>query len=194
MHSDLPPHEAHARASPKDIRFALVTVSTSRFAAAASGTKVRDESGDVAEEAIRNAGYDVVARELVPDDRDAILSTVLTLLGRDDVDVVVTIGGTGPSLRDVTVETLRGLFDKELEGFGQLFRMLSYKEVGAAAVLSNATAGLRGSKAVFCIPGSPAAVRLALERIILPVVGHLLAVRRGLDKGVSLGSSVQTPA
>lgn len=176
----LPPHKLHELSALKKIRFALVTVSTSRYYLRAEGKSVHDESKEVAERAIVRAGYEVTEYRLVPDEADAILQAVLELLRRDDVDVVITMGGTGPSPSDKTIETLRPLFEKELEGFGPLFRQLSYEDVGAAALLSNATAGVRGGKAIFCLPGSPRAAKLALERLILPVIGHLLAVRRGL--------------
>ncbi len=173
-----PPHLLHEREALRNLGFGLITVSTSRYTKALSGESVNDVSKAVAESLIKNSGHRVAAYELVPDDPDKILKAVLSMLSRNDVDVVITMGGTGPSLTDVTVETLRPLFEKELEGFGQLFRVLSYQEIGASAILSNATAGIRGGKALFCLPGSPLAVRLALERLILPVIGHLLALAR----------------
>ena len=179
----LKPHEEHRLAAPKDVGFALVTVSTSRFHAAREGRDVPDESKAVAEELIRGAGYRVEAYHLVPDDPAMILRAVTEALLNAKVDVVVTMGGTGASPSDVTIETLRPIFDKELEGFGQVFRVLSYEEIGSAAFLSNATAGVKNGKVIFCLPGSPSAAKLALEKLILPEIGHLLAVVRGLRHG-----------
>lgn len=116
----------------------------------------------------------------MPDDVSLIRTAVERALGLSEVDVIVTTGGTGFSPRDVTVEAVSPFFDRPIEGFGELFRHLSFEEVGAAAILSRATAGLVGTRAVFLLPGSPKAVALALDRLILPEVGHLLGqARRG---------------
>src|SRR5690606_36268455 len=112
-----------------------------------------------------------------PDEVEAIRRTVLRFAER--VDFIVVSGGTGMTPRDVTIEACRPLFSKELEGFGELFRMLSYQEIGSAAVMSRAAAGAMGRTMVFCLPGSKAAVRLATERLILPEIRHLIShIRR----------------
>jgi molybdenum cofactor biosynthesis protein B len=115
---------------------------------------------------------------VVPDDVSAIRRAVRHLLGLSGVDVVVLTGGTGFSPRDVTLDAVLPLFDQTIDGFGELFRALSYHQVGAAAMLSRAAGGLVGDKAVFLLPGSPKAVSLAMEKLILPEAGHLLSQAR----------------
>lgn len=153
------------------IGFAALTVSDSRGAD-------DDESGALIRELALAAGHRVAAAERVADEAAQIEVQVRGLLAQRDVDVVVLTGGTGFSPRDVTVETLRPLLEREIEGFGELFRALSYREIGARAMLSRAIAGTVGSKAVFALPGSPKAVRLAMAELVLPAVGHLLGQAR----------------
>lgn len=175
-----PPHVKHRHGEPSKIAFAIVTISTSRYYARERGEKIEDVSFQVARSRIEEKrGYTLAAYRLIPDDTEKILAEITNLVEREDIDVVVTIGGTGPSPTDVTIETIRPMFQKELEGFGQIFRFLSYQEIGSAAFLSNATAGIINGKVIFCLPGSPSAVRLAFEKLILPEVGHILALVRG---------------
>jgi len=137
--------------------------------------QVDDSSGDLIVDLLEKAGHRVVFRTVVPDDRVLIGQSVGNALGMNDVDAVITCGGTGVSLSDVTIETIRPLLRKTLPGFGELFRRLSYDEIGSAALLSRALAGVADKgKVIFCVPGSPQAVRLCLERLILPEVGHIL--------------------
>lgn len=150
---------------------ALVTASDTRRGA-------EDRSGALARELLEGAGHRVVDAEVVPDEAASLRRAVEGALGRAEVDAVLVSGGTGLAPRDVTVEAVAPLFQKTIEGFGEVFRRLSYDEIGAAAMLSRATAGMVGGKAVFLLPGSPAAVRLALERLILPELAHLLAQAR----------------
>lgn len=133
-----------------------------------------DVGGRMAKDLVEAGGHLVVERRLVPDDEEAIRSACAGFLEDERVKCVVVTGGTGVARRDVTVEALRPLFERELPGFGELFRSLSYAEVGAAAMLSRAAAGVVKGRAVFLLPGSPAAVELALTRLILPVIGHLV--------------------
>jgi Molybdopterin biosynthesis enzymes len=126
-------HELHRRQGPKTARFYIVTVSTSRYREKAEGGSPVDESGDVAEGMAREAGYVVVGRDLLPDDLSAIRHKVMELVQRGDVDVVVFTGGTGLTRTDVTIEAVKPLFDKEIEGFGDVFRHFSVQEVGTAA-------------------------------------------------------------
>lgn len=120
------------------------------------------------------AGHTVAARELVPDDPIKVADAIRAHLGRKDVGAVITTGGTGITSRDSTYEAVTGLFDKQLDGFGELFRMLSYEQVGAAAMLSRACAGVVTGCVVFVLPGAEAAVRLAMEKLILPELGHVV--------------------
>ncbi|MEZ0318488.1 MAG: MogA/MoaB family molybdenum cofactor biosynthesis protein [Pyrobaculum sp.] len=166
-------HEIHKSRGPSTARFYVVTVSTSRFQEKARGGSPTDESGDVAVEMITNAGHVVVGRDLLPDDVVAIRRKMFELTSRSDVDVVVFTGGTGLTKTDVTIEAVRPFFDKEIEGFGDVFRYFSIQEVGTAAFLTRATAGVVGDKLVFLLPGSPNAVRTGLK-IILSEVSHLL--------------------
>jgi molybdenum cofactor biosynthesis protein B len=166
--------ELHRSLAPGRLGFAVLTASDSREAA-------QDTSGEKIAVLATAAGHTVRARELVKDDAPAIRDAVQRLLALPGVDVVVVTGGTGFSPRDVSVEAVAPLFDRPVEGFGELFRMLSYQQVGAAAMLSRATAGLVGDRAVFLLPGSPKAVALAMEALILPEAGHLVGqARRGL--------------
>jgi len=145
---------------------AVVTVSSSRSLS-------DDPSGDVVVAGLEAEGHRVVSRDLVADDFDGVQSSVDALVGRDDVDVVVTTGGTGVTPDDVTVEALDPLFDKELPGFGELFRLLSHDQIGTKVVGTRATAGVADGVVVFCLPGSEDAAKLGVEQIIVEEAGHL---------------------
>jgi molybdenum cofactor biosynthesis protein B len=160
-----PSHDTHPRPA---VRAAVVTVSDTR-------TPETDTSGRAIADALRAAGHDVTARDLVRDDAAAIATTVERLARGGSVQAVIVTGGTGLSPRDVTVDALAPLFDKPMIGFGELFRRLSFDEIGAAAMLSRATAGVIGTSVVFALPGSEHAVRLAMTRLILPELGHIAA-------------------
>jgi len=154
-------------------------VSTSRYRRRDKEKKpVSDESGDVAQESVERAGGLVVGRRLVPDEAKMLRSVVSAALREDRVDVVVLTGGTGVSTTDITVETVRPLFEKEIEGFGEIFRFVSFKKIGPAAALSRATAGVSRGKVIMCLPGSPEGVRTALE-LFLGEVPHVLHLAKG---------------
>jgi len=166
--------EQHRRASPHVLGFAVITISDTR-------TPGDDVSGRTLSEMAREAGHRVEEAVLVPDEVAAIRGAVEQALAREGVDVIVLTGGTGFSPRDVTLEAVGPLLERPIEGFGELFRMLSYQQVGSAAMLSRAAAGLVGShayQAIFLLPGSPKAVSLAMEKLILPEAGHLLGQAR----------------
>lgn len=146
---------------------AVLTVSDTR-------TLETDEGGRRIVDALEGAGHRVVGRVLVPDDPTEIDARLHRWIVSEEAEVVVTTGGTGISRRDTTVEVVERLLDRRLDGFGEFFRMLSYREIGAAAMLSRAVAGLAGRTALFALPGSAAAVRLALDELILPELPHLL--------------------
>lgn len=164
-------HHRHAGPRAADIHVAVITVSDTR-------TLQTDESGSLAEALTEKAGFHVTRRDLVRDEPTEIAARVRALLDGHDVDAVLLTGGTGVAGRDATVEALSPLFERRLEGFGELFRMLSYAEVGAAAMLSRAAGGTIGRVAVFAMPGSPAAVQLALGKLILPELRHLIGQLR----------------
>ncbi len=133
-------------------------------------------------ERIEAAGHTVASRQIVPDEVSAVRAALETALEESEAEVVVFSGGTGFSPRDVTIQAVAPRFERPIEGFGELFRMLSFSEVGPAAMLSRATAGLVLGRAIFLLPGSPKAVALALDRLILPEIGHLLGqMRRGRE-------------
>ncbi|HUI23586.1 MAG TPA: MogA/MoaB family molybdenum cofactor biosynthesis protein [Nitrososphaerales archaeon] len=156
------PHEQHRKKAERRLRVAVVTVSTSRYAKMKDGSRYTDEGGDAAAEEAERVGHTVSRRILVSDDRTMLRKEVRRFLaGRDEV--LLLTGGTGLSPRDVTVETVRPYFEKELDGFGELVRRLGYEEIGGAAILTRATAGVASGKLIVCMPGSPGAVRTAMK-------------------------------
>ncbi len=158
---------AHRADAPASVPCLVLTVSDTR-------TRDTDVSGRAIADLLVAAGHTVVARELVPDDPLKVADAIRGHLGRKDVRAVITTGGTGISRRDSTYEAVTALFDKQLDGFGELFRMLSYEQIGAAAMLSRACAGVAAGAIVFVLPGAEAAVRLAMEKLILPELGHIV--------------------
>ena len=161
----------HRARGPERVSCAIVTVSDTR-------TPETDTSGSAIASLLETAGHQVASRVLVRDDVDAVTRAVADALDAGPVDAVVLTGGTGLSARDSTYEAVTALFEKTIDGFGELFRALSYAEIGTAAMLSRAVGGVARRRAVFCLPGSPKAVRLAVERLILPELGHLLGQLR----------------
>jgi molybdenum cofactor biosynthesis protein B len=165
----------HKSGAPKKINYAVIVSSSSRYQKLKARQAFTDPSGDLIVELVKNAGYSVVSREILPDDRVMLGKYVGKAIGSENVDAIIVCGGTGISLTDVTIETLRPMMIKTLPGFGELFRKLSYDEIGSAAIMTRALAGVTDQgKALFCIPGSPQAVKLALTKLILPETGHIL--------------------
>ncbi|KPV64370.1 MAG: Molybdopterin adenylyltransferase [Candidatus Bathyarchaeota archaeon BA2] len=165
----------HKAEAPKSLNFAVIVCSSSRYQELKARKPVEDPSGDLIVKKLQKAGHTVVFREIVPDDKVLIRKYVSRALGSEGVDSIILCGGTGISPKDVSIEAVRPMLVKTLPGFGGLFRKLSFDEIGSAAVLSRALAGVADQgKAVFCIPGSPQAVRLVLEKLILPEAGHIL--------------------
>jgi molybdenum cofactor biosynthesis protein B len=158
----------HQREAARVVPTGVITVSDTR-------TRDTDTGGALAADLLAGAGHPVPVREIVKDDRSEIAAALRSALARDDVGAVVLTGGTGISPRDVTPEAVAPLLERVLPGFGELFRALSYAEIGSAALLSRALAGVASGKPVFVLPGSRAGVRLALEKLILPELGHLAA-------------------
>jgi len=158
----------HRAAAARNVPTAVITVSDTR-------TLETDSGGSLAAELLRGAGHDVVSREIVRDEPAAIAAALEAALAREGVAAVLFTGGTGVAPRDVTPDTVEPLLERVVPGFGELFRMLSFQEIGSAALLSRALAGLAGGRVVFVLPGSRGAVRLALERLVLPELGHLAA-------------------
>jgi molybdenum cofactor biosynthesis protein B len=164
----------HKAEAPKKLKFGIFMCSTSRYFQAKKGEKIHDPSGDIIESILRKARHTVLFRNIISDDQTMIAEGFKEAIGRADLDAVIFCGGTGITLSDVTIETVTPFLDKTLPGFGEIFRRLSYEEIGSAAMLSRATAGIATGKAVFCIPGSPSAVQLCLSKLILTETGHLI--------------------
>ena len=160
--------EEHRAQAPVSVRCYVLTVSDTR-------SIEDDRGGALLEELLEAAGHDVVGRRIVRDDVNSIVDAVQVASGGiDDPEVIVVTGGTGIAPRDCTPEALRPLLTKELPGFGELFRHLSFEEVGPAAILSRAFAGVLGRTLLFVVPGSVNAVRLATERLIAPEIAHMI--------------------
>lgn len=167
-------HREHRRAGPAVVPAAIVTVSDTR-------DEATDTSGAFLRRALLKSGHPVVDYTILPDEPARIVAHLGGLAGRGDVRVVLISGGTGITRRDATYEAIAGLLEKRLDGFGELFRMLSFAQVGAAAMLSRAVAGTFRGMVIFSMPGSEKAVRLAMRRLILPEIGHaagLVAIDR----------------
>ena len=157
--------DAHAGAAPRPVGCAIVTVSDTRG-------RGDDPSGDLLLRRVERGGHAVVSRDWVTDDAPAIRRVVRAALARRDVDAVLVTGGTGVAPRDVTPEAVAPLVQRWLPGFGELFRVLSHREVGGAAWLSRAAAGVARGRLLVILPGSPAAVRLAADRLLVPELAH----------------------
>ncbi len=157
----------HRDAAPESIRVAILTLSDTR-------TKETDRSGAFIRQVLDWSGHEVVDYQILPDDPVQITALLHTWASRDDIDAILTNGGTGIAKRDSTYDAIATLLEKQLVGFGELFRMLSYQQIGAAAMLSRATAGTIGDKVVIAMPGSQNAVQLAMEKLVLPEIRHLV--------------------
>jgi molybdenum cofactor biosynthesis protein B len=169
-------HHQHRQEAPRQVRLGVVTASDTRGEA-------EDESGRFLREAAAAAGHEVVCYRVVKDDPDAI-RRALGEAAEAGAEAIVVNGGTGIALRDRTYEAVSGLLEKRLDGFGELFRMLSFHHIGSAAMLSRAVAGTWGGRMVFSVPGSLPAVRLAWEQLISREVGHALReLRKDLPRG-----------
>ena len=167
-HSHQPSHEAHHASAVEAVPTAVITVSDTR-------TLETDTGGALVVELLEHAGHQVASRAIVPDDANAIAEAVSTALASDATRAVILTGGTGVAPRDVTPESVEPLLERVVPGFGEIFRMLSFEEIGSAALLSRALAGIARGRVVFVLPGSRGAVRLGMERLILPEIGHLAA-------------------
>lgn len=165
----------HKKNISEPIRCKVITVSDTR-------NEETDKSGALMMDLLKSQGHVVTQYEIVRDERDAIQGAVTAGCKSSQVDVILTNGGTGIAKRDVTIEAVKELMTKEIPGFGELFRMLSYQEdIGSSAILSRAIAGVAFDKAIFSTPGSSGAVRLAMNKLILPELGHVVGeIRKDL--------------
>lgn len=167
-----PSTQEHRAQAPASVRCFVVTVSDTR-------TPETDQGGALIGELLQNAGHIVVAREIVPDVENQIAGIVRAAIYHiSEPEAIILTGGSGIGPRDVTPEALRPLLSKELPGFGEIFRALSFAEIGSASMLSRAFAGVLGRTLIFALPGSKSAVRLAMEKLIIPELGHLVRETR----------------
>ncbi len=159
--------EHKKKADARNAKVAVITLSNSR-------TAREDESGDTIQKLLEENGHTVGVRKLIADNRTVLRATLRELTRQKDVQVIITTGGTGIAPSDITIETVKGMIEKEMPGFNSLFMLLSYQQAKSAAMLSRALAGTLKGKAVFCLPGSPRACKLATETLILPEIAHII--------------------
>jgi molybdenum cofactor biosynthesis protein B len=157
----------HRRHGAKVVVTAILTVSDTR-------NRRTDETGRILRLGFEKAGHKVIRQGIVKDERREIRAWLRDALKDARIHAIIINGGTGIARRDVTVETVRPLLEKELDGFGELFRMLSHREIGSAAMMSRALAGVSGRKMIICMPGSPEAAKLCLSELLLPEIGHMV--------------------
>jgi molybdopterin adenylyltransferase len=157
----------HKSQAPAAVSCYILTVSDTR-------TPETDASGRAIRKLLEDAGHRISGHDIERDDPDLIAARLRERLGDPETHVIISTGGTGISPRDGTFEVVSKLFEKRLDGFGELFRMISFEEIGSAAMLSRATAGTVGRKAIFALPGSEKGVRLAMTRLVLPEIGHVM--------------------
>jgi molybdopterin adenylyltransferase len=159
--------DEHKARAPRSVRCFVITVSDTR-------TEDNDTGGRAVADLLTTAGHDVAGRTIVKDDPELVRGTIERQLAHPDVQAIILTGGTGITSRDSTYEVVTGLLQKRIDGFGELFRRLSYDAIGPAAMMSRACAGLVAGHIVISLPGSESAVRLAMEKLLLPELGHLV--------------------
>jgi molybdenum cofactor biosynthesis protein B len=157
----------HREQAEQSLTVAILTVSDTR-------TFENDLGGNLIQSLLEQAGHQISERRIVKDQSQAIRMVATQLLEASGVDALLVTGGTGLAARDQTTEAIEGLYDARIPGYGELFRMLSYQEIGAAAMLSRASGGRHGQQVVLTMPGSPAGVQLAMEKLIVPELPHLV--------------------
>jgi molybdenum cofactor biosynthesis protein B len=160
-------YREHKEKSPRSVTCAVLTISDSR-------TEQDDESGKLLKEMLSQNGHRVLAYAVLKNDADSIKRKTEELLKLTELQVIITSGGTGISHRDITIETMLPVLEKKVDGFGELFRFLSHQEIGTGSIMSRAMAGVVQGKVIICLPGSLGAVTLALDKIILPEIGHMV--------------------
>jgi len=160
-------YQEHKHQAPQSVSCAVLTISDSR-------TEQDDESGRLIRQKLSENGHQVMFYSILKNDAESIRNRIHELLGQEELQVIITSGGTGASHRDVTVDTIYPILEKKLDGFGELFRFLTYQEIGTGSIMSRAIAGVTQGKVILCLPGSLGAATLAMDKIILPEVGHLV--------------------
>ncbi len=164
-------HE-HKNKAHRTVRCAIITLSDTR-------DETTDKSGKRIKDLLAEQNQPVTSYQILKDEPDQITAAVRDLLAQPNVDVIITNGGTGIAPRDTTFEAIQGLLEKEIPGFGEMFRMLSYEDIGPAAMLTRATAGVAQGKVIISLPGSTGAVELGMTKLVLPELGHMLFLLRG---------------
>lgn len=170
----------HKKAAPKKVRAVVITCSTSRYKKFKETGKIEDSSGDLIVNLLKREGHDVLDRLILPDNSELLSETIQRFAAKTETDVLIICGGTGITPTDVTIETVENMLDKKIPGFGELLRVISYNKIGSAAMLTRACAGVYRNKVIFCIPGSPDAVKTAMEELILPEITHVVKHSRGI--------------
>ena len=159
-------HE-HKRHELQSVNCAVLIISDSR-------TEQDDESGAFIKQKLGEKGHGIIFYGILKNDAAALRQKIEELLGNEEIQVIIASGGTGVSHRDVTIDTIEQVLQKKLDGFGELFRFLTYQEIGTGSIMSRAAAGVTQGKVILCLPGSLGAVTLAMDKIILPEIGHLV--------------------
>jgi len=160
-------YKEHKDRAPKSVSCAVLTISDTR-------TELDDESGRLIRQKLIDSGHQVTSYCILKDEADPIEKKIHELLREEELQVIIANGGTGVSRRDITVETVYPMLEKKLDGFGELFRSLTYQEIGTGSIMSRAIAGVARGKVIICLPGSPEATNLAMDKIILPEIGHMV--------------------
>ena len=168
-------HEQHKEKGPKIVNIAIVIVSTTRYNEIQNGIESTDKTIPLIKQVLdEHSDISLKATVIVSDNAEQIKKTLDNFLSENSIHAIIFSGGTGLTTEDITYETIQPLLEKEITGFGELFRFLSYEEIGAAAMLSRATGGKLKNKAVFLLPGSPKAVELALKKLLIPELHHIV--------------------
>lgn len=160
-------YQEHKHKAPKSISCAVLTISDTR-------TERDDESGRLIRQKLSETGHRVILHCILKNEADSIREKIYELLKEEELQAIIATGGTGVSRRDITVETIYPILEKKLDGFGELFRFLTYSEIGTGSIMSRAIAGVAEGKVILCLPGSLEAAELAMNKIILPELGHLV--------------------
>ena len=159
-------YQEHKSKAPGSTKCAVITISHTR-------TEENDDSGRIIRQKLEEKGHKIVASHILKDDAILVRDEIQRLLSDEAIQVIITNGGTGISQKDVTIEAISPLLEKRLDGFGEIFRFLSYQEIGSGSIMSRAMAGTARGKVIICTPGAVGAVELALEKLILPEIGHM---------------------
>jgi molybdenum cofactor biosynthesis protein B len=164
----------HKTMAPSKVNVIVITCSSSRYKIKKETGKLEDPSGDLIVNALSEEGHKIVDRKLISDNKLMIKNTLKKALKEKNLDAIIITGGTGISKKDLTIEVVKRIVEKDLPGFGELLRKISYEKIGSAAMLTRAFAGIAKNKVIFCIPGSPNAVEIALKELIVPEICHIV--------------------